>query len=66
MSSDEKKDRNLDADILQGKADILKALRAAGKLVPETDAAAKAAAPARPAAPKDAPKDAPEPPAAQG
>jgi chromosome segregation ATPase len=37
MSSDEKKDRNLDADILQGKADILNALRAAGKLVPETD-----------------------------
>lgn len=32
---DEKKDHSLDADILQGKADILKALRAAGKLVPE-------------------------------
>ena len=33
MSSDEKNDRDLDADILQGKADILKALRAAGKPV---------------------------------
>jgi hypothetical protein len=30
---DEKKDHDLDADILQGKADILKALRAAGKTV---------------------------------
>ena len=32
--SDENKDRDLDADILQGKADILEALRAAGKAVP--------------------------------
>ena len=30
MSSDEKKNYDLDADILQSKADILKALRAAG------------------------------------
>ncbi|MHC5086521.1 MAG: hypothetical protein ACYSN9_01760, partial [Planctomycetota bacterium] len=32
--SDEKKDHDLDADILQSKADILKALRAAGKPTP--------------------------------
>ena len=31
---DEKKDHDLDADILQSKADILKALRAAGKPTP--------------------------------
>ena len=39
MSSDEKKNRDLDADILQGKADILNALRAAGKLAPDGSAA---------------------------